>query len=596
MPSDAQLIAWAEENKIHIGPTVPNAEEKMKVLQLLWTWRDLGTARLEDIEATNLFQYRVQLKEGTTPYSSKQRRFANDKEWWFRKIVQEGIDAGMYERTVTANGKISEWNAAPVMVPKPGQVQPRLAFNYHHVWENIPGSHMELASKVHSFLSDPRHGSYCYVDFKHAYWVIPVHPDDCHYLAFNVPGLGQFQPTRLPQGSRTSSFSFQELMLIAFGSIPEPNPEPFLLQAESPEALVEMAFYIDDLFAAGTDYYTQFKFLKEKLFPRLAWAKLKLTWYKCKFFTDTVHALGEDHEVGGRTTIKPARADRILNWPTPMDQTGVRSFLGAVQPTRRWVKSFAEVARPLTRLTGKVEWQWTASKNLAFEILRKQCATKAAMFGWDPQMAVHLYSDASTYAAGGFISQFQRNQQGSLEERPLYYDSFTFSQSERNYDTYRRELRAIVGFCMKYRHMLEVPETSIVHTDHKPLVGFLNSDTHEDIFARWATKLRSLNIKFEYILGERNIVADSLSRTIFMDVNCKADDLVQKISDAVDQNKKDTDWFWKSGKGGYQQMLKELTDEQKLKMISSMQGVTLHPVGWVSFLFLGELSSTWPER
>lgn len=38
------------------------------------------------------------------------------------------MDGGMYERTVTANGNPSRWNANPVLVPKPGQVQPRLAF------------------------------------------------------------------------------------------------------------------------------------------------------------------------------------------------------------------------------------------------------------------------------------------------------------------------------------------------------------------------------------------------------------------------------------------------------------------------------------
>lgn len=121
---------------------------------------------------------------------------------------------------------------------------------------------------------------------------------------------------------------------------------------------------------------------------------------------------------------------------------------------------------------------------MVFQISRKQCATRVAMFGWDLRLAVHLYSDASNPTAGEFISQFQRNEKGAIEERPLYYDFFTFSASERNYDTYRRELRAIVGFCMKYRHMLEVSETSVVHTDHKSLVGFLNSDTHEDIFAQ----------------------------------------------------------------------------------------------------------------
>lgn len=69
---------------------------------------------------------------------------------------------------------------------------------------------------------------------------------------------------------------------------------------------------------------------------------------------------------------------------------------------------------------------------------------------------------------------------------------------------------------MKYKHILEVCKTSIIHTDHKLLVEFFNNDIHEDIFAQWATKLRSLNIKFQYITDKKNVVADSLSWIFFM--------------------------------------------------------------------------------
>ena len=57
--------------------------------------------------------------------------------------------------------------------------------------------------------------------------------DDRHYLAFHVPGIGQVQPTRMPQGARTSSFTFNELMNIVLGPIPAPHPEPSLLHGKS---------------------------------------------------------------------------------------------------------------------------------------------------------------------------------------------------------------------------------------------------------------------------------------------------------------------------------------------------------------------------
>ena len=54
---------------------------------------------------------------------------------------------------VTTNGCPSKWNVNPVLVPKPSQVQPRLIFNYHFIYEDILASYIEAASIVHDLLS-----------------------------------------------------------------------------------------------------------------------------------------------------------------------------------------------------------------------------------------------------------------------------------------------------------------------------------------------------------------------------------------------------------------------------------------------------------
>lgn len=59
--------------------------------------------------------------------------------------------------------------------------------------------------------------------------------------------------------------------------------------------------------------------------------------------------------------------------------------------------------------------------------------------------------------------------------------------------------------------MMRADEPSVIWTDHKPLVGFMNAVFHEDIFARWAMKLRQLHVRLKYIQGKENVVADGLS-------------------------------------------------------------------------------------
>ena len=170
------------------------------------------------------------------------------------------------------------------------------------------------------------------------------------------------------------------------------------------------------------------------------------------------------------------------------------------------VLGFTELTRPLIHLTRKVEWRWTESKKLAFQVLRRVYVTKAAIFGWDLALPVNLYLDASNFAAGCYITQVQDG-----ETRSLLYDFFILLPTERNYDTYPRELVAIVKFAKKFSHILNTKQQSVIYTDHKPLIGFINTEYHEDIFAHWANKLRLLNVHIKHIKGKKNTVADGLS-------------------------------------------------------------------------------------
>ena len=83
--------------------------------------------------------------------------------------MKEGMEAGMYQRTITANWKLSQWNAAPVLIPKKDQAQSRLTFNYHFVSEENSVSHMELITRIQDLLTNPSHKTLIQFDIKHDY-------------------------------------------------------------------------------------------------------------------------------------------------------------------------------------------------------------------------------------------------------------------------------------------------------------------------------------------------------------------------------------------------------------------------------------------
>ncbi|KAI5863565.1 hypothetical protein GGS23DRAFT_596738 [Durotheca rogersii] len=80
-----------------------------------------------------------------------------------------------------------------------------------------------------------------------------------------------------------------------------------------------------------------------------------------------------------------------------------------------------------------------------------------------------------------------------------------------------------------------VVEPSTPFTDHKPLTWFLHSSAVEDIYARWASKLRLSHFKIDYISGPRIKAADVLSRTIFPRDSCDDVDHLKSLG-AQDDN------------------------------------------------------------
>lgn len=579
-PSMDALEAWALRLGLGsvFGPLIPTEADRLRVLRLLYQYRHLNREDLTDLPCTDLITHRVRIKPDTKPASAKsQKRWPPHTEWWLRKLVQDGLEGGIYELTEPANGRLSQWNARAVMVdkvenPTPSD-EPRMTFDYSRVTELLPGAHMELSSKVHDHLSNPRHGCLFTADLKHAYLTIPLHPDDRHYFAFTISGIGQCQPCRMQQGSKSAGFTMTELVYRAFGFIPPPKPEPSLLHSSSPDVPPPLTFYMDDFFGGFKDFEEQFAFLRDHFFPRVEWAKLLLSFKKLRLFANQIKALGVTHTVGGLVYILEERVNKVAKWPTPIDQTGVRAFLGTVGITRRWIKNFAELARPLSRLTGKVDWRWTESEQLSFDILKIKCATRSAMHGIDADLAIHFYTDASGYAGGLVITQFQNpvevdttSKNGEAVEVPILYDSFTFPGTRRKYPTYKRELYVIVSFVTKYDYLCKHPyNPAIIHTDHKPLTYFLNSDLHEGIYGHWADQLRRLNISIAYIPGHRNKVADALSRTLFKSPDCSEDAVTHGVQ--AELTRQGGHWVWKDGKGGFEEFLASLDESQRTEVL-----------------------------
>lgn len=220
------------------------------------------------------------------------------------------------------------------------------------------------------------------------------------------------------------------------------------------------------------------------------------------------------------------------------------------------MKNFAELASSLSRLTGDVSSKWTDAEQLSFAILRTKCSTSVAMHGFDWSQPAQMFTDASKFGLGMVIMQERADpsRPGKRLLVPIAFDAFTLSKTEVRYSTYKKELFAIVKSLRKYGHYFrDANRPGIVHTDHKPLVFFLDSEDHEGIYARWVFEVRQLNLTIHYIQGERNKIADGLSRTLFHHPECDSDPFVRETFAKLKINGQY--WLWKDGAGVFNDLM-----------------------------------------
>ena len=108
----------------------------------------------------------------------------------------------------------------------------------------------------------------------------------------------------------------------------------------------------------------------------------------------------------------PSKIEAIKQIPVPKTVKEVRSFLGLSGYYRRFIKNYATISAPLTKLTTKTcttQFNWTADCENAFTLL-KTCLCKSPVLvhpKFDREFL--LQTDASDIGLGAILSQLDDN-------------------------------------------------------------------------------------------------------------------------------------------------------------------------------------------
>ena len=152
--------------------------------------------------------------------------------------------------------------------------------------------------------------------------------------------------------------------------------------------------YLDDIIIFSKTEEEHLQHLEE-IFIRLRKFGLKMKREKCSFFKKHIQYLGHLVSEDGFEPL-PEKLESIRKMPAPRTAKEVKQFLGLIGYYRKFVPRFADISRPLTKLTRhNVVFEWIDQCSKAFNHLCELLMKYPILRYPDPKQGYILYTDAS---------------------------------------------------------------------------------------------------------------------------------------------------------------------------------------------------------
>ncbi|KAL4096627.1 hypothetical protein QTP88_021546 [Uroleucon formosanum] len=285
-------------------------EEQTRLLSLINEYRDCFALSIEELGCTAMTVMEINETEGSAPVTGRPyKTTAADREA-IAEIIGEWKRHGVVVDTDSPY-------ASPVILVKQG--------DKNRLFESL------------------RAGRYfTQLDLASGYLQVPLSEAAQEKTAFITPDdTGHF--TRMPFGLAGAPGEFTRLMRKVLGSLKD--------------RIVKN--YLDDWVVDTEDWPDMLVKLRMVL-DKLRVANLTLKPSKCLFGAKSIEFLGFIIG-GGQIGPGTIKSQAIEQFPVPKDVHGVRRFLGLTGFFRRFVKNYATLAEPLSRLTKKnVAFEWSA--------------------------------------------------------------------------------------------------------------------------------------------------------------------------------------------------------------------------------------------
>jgi len=379
--------------------------------------------------------------------------------------------------------------SSPVVIVRKKDQTFRLCIDYRKINAKIIGDQFPLP-RIEDILT--RAALYRYfskIDLKSGFHQIPLRKSDQKYLAFAV-GSELLTYTVLPFGMKTSPALFCRALC------------DVLRQHDN-----ICAVYVDDVIIFSQSL-PQHALDVESVLNSLAKAHFRIAPSKCLIFGTRMPFLGHIVE-HGKISQDPAKTKAFSELPVPASFKAIRSFIGAANYYRGFIKDFASAAAPLYNALQRDDpsvFPLTGACLEAINRIKMLMTTSPTLLAFRSDLPVRIEVDASSYGAGAVLSQPRSH----VAYGPVAYYSHRYQERERAFGARDLELFALFLAIQHWRTWL-VGKFFEVHTDHMGLT-FQQSARFNPRVKRWIIALSEFHFHIRHKKGCFNVIPDLLSR------------------------------------------------------------------------------------
>ena len=448
---------------------------------------------------------RIKLKPNPKIYRHREYQLQGHQAEAMKKLLAEFIERGWIEPSD------SEWDSPAFIMFKKEKGKWRLVGYYRGLIEQTEHDSYSLPLIDTILQKQQTKRIFTMLDLKHGYHQMPLHPDSRPCTAMSTP-LGPMRWKVVPMGAKNGNAAFQRMMEDLLGA-----------GRDCADLFVD-----EIIMGSGTEDMTEDELIEahervlRRVLSELDKHNMVCKPIKASVFVKEVEFAG--HVVGhGQRRPMPGKLASLHHWEKPQTISELRSFMGFCNYYFGYVRMYAELLGPLHKMLqvgmfdgqkgSKKKLAWTPEAKDAFSRLKERLLGQLELFLVDPDKGFVLRMDASDYAVGAVLGQVRDDR----SQVPVAFWSRILAEGQRRTWTAReKETYAIVCALRKWSGHIGL-QPVVLCTDHQSLQSWHKE--HVDTpsgpaarRARWHETFAKFDLRFVYVPGKDNTVADCLSR------------------------------------------------------------------------------------